>query len=104
MFDFLNSFIVGLLIILSTQYNYDYFGIIIVILYSIFFPGLSNLVFVAFIALILFFKFGELTQLWWVLLGVATFIVVIASIFGKKPQQEEDGGNYEDLLKMLGNQ
>ncbi|MFA5745989.1 MAG: hypothetical protein WCX82_01240 [archaeon] len=104
MFDFLNTFIVGILMILSSQYNYDFFSVIIVILYSLFFPGLSNLIFVFGLAAIIFLKSGELSQLWWVVLGIITFIIVIASMFTKKEEEPEEGGGYGDLLKMLGNQ
>ncbi len=104
MFDFLNTFIVCLLIFLASQYNYDIFSPIIIILYSIFFPGLSNLVFVVFFGIIIFFKFGELNSIWLFLLGLCVFVIIVASIIGKNKQPQEDSGGYEDLLKMLGNQ
>jgi hypothetical protein len=104
MFDFLNYFVIGLLIILSFQYNYSFFAPLIVLLYSLFFPGISNLILVIFLIGVLFFTTGEIISLWWIIIGVLCAVIIISGIFGKKSAQKEDGGNYEDLLKMLGNQ
>ena len=104
MFDVLNYFVVGLLIILSFQYNYSFFSPIIILLYSLFFPGTSNLLLVFFLIGVLFFTTGEINSFWWITIGVLCAVIILSNIFGKKNVQKEDGGNYDDLLKMLGNQ
>lgn len=104
MFDFLSFFVISILIILSFQYNYYFFAPVIVILYSIFFPGLTNLFLVFLLAVMLFFNTGELPPFWLGVFGVCILVVVFVSIFKKGGAPKEDGGGYEDLLKMLGNQ
>lgn len=104
MFDFLSFFVICLFIIFSFQYNYYFFAPILVILYSIFIPGFTNLILVFILALLLFLNTGEVPFLWWVICGVCILIIVIFSIKNKGGAPKEEGGGYEDLLKMLGNQ
>lgn len=101
--DFLNFFIIGILMIISSQYNYDFFSVFIIIIYSLFYPSMVNLFFVLLFLIIVFIKTGEINQTWVYLAGIMSVIIVIASLFGVK-KQEEDTGGYDDLLKMLGKQ
>lgn len=102
MFDFLSFFIVGLLVIFSIQYEYFFFAPIIVIFYSIFFPGYLNLLLVLLLAVMVFIKTADLPQFWLIICGVCSVIVILAAIFRKGKAPQEEGGNYEDLLRMLG--
>lgn len=104
MFDFLSFFVIGILIIFSFQYNYYFFAPVIVILYSIFFPGLTNLLLVFLLAVMLFLNTGELPPFWLSIFGVCVLVIVFVAIFKKGGAPKEEGGGYEDLLKMLGNQ
>ncbi|HOW29472.1 MAG TPA: LPXTG cell wall anchor domain-containing protein [archaeon] len=90
--------------IISSQYNYDFFSVFIIIIYSLFYPTLTNLLFVLLFMIIVFIKTGEIAITWWYLMGIMSAIIVIASIFGSKKQEEEDSGGYDDLLRMLGKQ
>lgn len=101
MFDFLSFFIVGLIIIFSIQYGYYFFAPIIVIIYSIFLPGFLNLFLVLLLAAMVFIKTAELPQLWLIICGVCSLVVVLTAIF-KKDKAPQEGGNYDDLLRMLG--
>lgn len=101
--DILNFFIISLVMIISSQYNYDFFSVLIVIIYSLFCPSLSNLIFVLLLLLLVFIKTGEIAGYWWCLAGVLVFIIVVATKFGSKKKGEDtDAGSYDDLLKMLG--
>ncbi len=104
MFDFLSFFVIGLLIIFSFQYNYYFIAPVVVILYSVFFPSFINLLLVFLLALMLFITTAEIPQLWLIILGVCSLIIILSAIFKKGGAPKEDGGGYEDLLKMLGNQ
>lgn len=87
--------------IISSQYNYDFFSIFIVTIYSFFSPSYGNLFLVFLFFIILFFKYGSIDSSWLYLLGMMFVLVLLFAKFKNKKQEEESGG-YDDLLKMLG--
>jgi len=90
--------------IISSQYNYDFFSVFIIIIYSLFSPTLTNLLLVLLLAVLVFIKTGEIASFWIYLIGIMSLIIILSAIFGSKKQEEEDTGGYDDLLKMLGKQ
>jgi len=101
--DFLNFFIVGILILISFQYNYNFFSVFIIIVYSLFYPTLTNLLFIVFLLSIVFVKTGEIQSYWWYLSGLMVLIILVSSMFGSNKKADDSEG-YDDLLKMLGKQ
>lgn len=106
--DILNFFIIGILMIISAQYNYDFFSVLIVIIYSLFNPSIFNLSLVVLLLVVIFINTGKITLTWFYFSIILSAVIILISVFGKNKKKADAGeggsGGYDDLLKMLGQQ